>query len=239
MYLVFVSHYWEKGLSWNLVEYLLIQKHLWLLIDSISFIPVVCALQNGTRFICKDRLSDQVPGQWESSLRTKAETCWYPFKLHSMLRPCMRSRVKSVGITVPFGWGAVIQKHIDKERYFLDWKLSLVLYFGFVALGFLVWDERYVITMRDLEDVVIYPLDFTDEKTTPRKVKWLDQGPTVKWLPVCLGKITKISKCKMKQESYRLWEEWGLLPQYIFLFDFEVLRNQTNLVHSRTNENHM
>lgn len=65
----------------------------------------------------------------------------------------------------------VIQQRVDKERYFLDWKLSLVLYFGFVALGFSLWDERNVRTMRDLEDVVIYPLYFANEKTTPRKGK--------------------------------------------------------------------
>lgn len=97
MYLVCLSHYWENWLSWYLVEYLSVQKHSWLLRDSICFIRVACALQNGkngTEFTCKGRLSGQVPGQWEGSWRTKAGTCWYPFNSHSMLRPCMRRRSK-------------------------------------------------------------------------------------------------------------------------------------------------
>lgn len=83
-------------LGWYLVEYLWIQKHSWCPIDSICFIRVVCASQNGTEFIYKGRMPGQVLGQWESSLRTKAGTCWCPFKSYGMLRPCVRSEEENL-----------------------------------------------------------------------------------------------------------------------------------------------
>lgn len=42
-------------------------------------------------------------------------------------------------------------KKKKKKRYFLGWKFSLVLYFGFVALGFPPWHERNVTNMRTWE----------------------------------------------------------------------------------------
>lgn len=108
---------WRERTQLYLLEHILIQKHVWLLIDSICFIWVVCVLRNGTEFIGKGRMSGQVPGQWESSLRTKTGVCWYPFIPHSMLSPCMRSGVKlsASQFHLAEGQEPVIQQHVNKK----------------------------------------------------------------------------------------------------------------------------
>lgn len=188
MYLVCVCCCWERRLSWYLLEYLLIQKRLWLLIDSICFVQVVCALQHGTEFMCKGRMAGQVPGQWESSLRTKTGTCPYPFRSQHA-ETLHEEWSKIVGITVPFGWGAGTSypTACQQERNFLDWIFSLVgffyvyiyihIYFGFVAFGLLVWNERNVTILKDLGDVIIYPPHLTDAKQHPGRENDLTKFP--------------------------------------------------------------
>lgn len=184
MYLVCVCCCWERGLSWYLLEYLLIQKHLWLLIDSICFVWVVCALQHGTEFMCKGRMAGQVPGQWESSLRTKTGTCWYPFKsqhAEALHEECS----KIVRTTVPFGWGAGTSSPIacQQERYFSQLDiftcvfLYIHIYFGFVGFGLLVWNERNVTILKHLGNVIIYPPHLTDAKQHPGRENDLTKFP--------------------------------------------------------------
>ena len=205
MYLVCVCCCWERRLSWYLLEYLLIQKHLWLLIDSICFVQVVCALQHGTEFMCKGRMAGQVPGQWESSLRTKTGTCPYPFRSQHA-EALHEEWSKIVGITVPFGWGAGTSypTACQQERNFLDWIFSLVGFFLCIYIyTYIFWICSFWTSSLKWEKCNNFeglgrcynlPSSFNRCKTTPRKRKWLDQVPMGRWQPMCLGKITHTSQ---------------------------------------------